>query len=221
MKKRAYNFKDLTGSKFGRLTVVKLDRVEKGKVYWSCKCDCGNEIVVSRSSLTSENTKSCGCLHKELAKYKNYSHGMSKERIYKIWSGIKKRCNNIKDSNYKNYGARGIKVCNDWTKDFMIFYDWAIKNGYKEDLTIDRINVNGNYEPSNCRWISQVEQNRNQRSNIKITINGKTKLLSDWARETNIDRRTISRRIQLGWKNEELLTEVDKTHKRRRKRCLI
>lgn len=216
MKKHSYNFKDLTGRKFGKLTVVKLNKIDKGKVYWECKCDCGNQTIVLRSSLTSQNTKSCGCLHKKLAKYKNYSHGMSQKRIYKIWSGMKQRCNNPKASNFKNYGGRGIKVCMDWRNDFMNFYNWAISNGYDENLTIDRIDVNGDYKPTNCRWISRAEQTRNERSNIRITIKGETKLLTEWARAFNIDRRTISKRIQLGWKSEELLMPVDKTHKRRK-----
>lgn len=206
--KHSYNFKDLTGRRFGRLLVNSLNCIENEKVYWNCKCDCGNQIVVLRSSLTSGNTKSCGCLHREMAKNINYKHGMSKVRIYKIWTGMKKRCNNPKDSNFREYGARGIKTCKEWTEDFINFYNWAMKNGYKDNLTIDRVDVNGNYEPANCRWVTQAEQTRNERSNVKITIGGQTKLLSDWARESGIDRRTISKRMKLGWNNNELLKPV-------------
>lgn len=206
--KHSYNFKDLTGQRFGRLLVISLNYIDNGKAYWNCKCDCGNQLSVLRSSLTSGNTKSCGCLHKELAKNKNYRHGLANTRIYKIWVGMKKRCNNRKCKNYKDYGARGIQVCEEWSQNFTNFYNWAIENGYGENLSIDRVNVNGDYEPSNCRWVTQTEQTRNARSNVKITIKGQTKLLSEWARESGIDRRTISRRIGLGWRNDELLRPI-------------
>ena len=218
MKNHSYNFKNLTGQKFGRLTVVSLDKNIKGKIYWLCKCDCGKIVSVLRSSLTSGNTKSCGCYKRNLDKKRFRKHGMTNTRIYRIWSGMKKRCNNPKDSNYNFYGGRNIKVCEDWEKNFINFYNWAMANGYKEDLTIDRINNNGNYEPSNCRWITQAEQTRNERSNVRITIDGKTKLLSEWARESGIDRRTIAKRIRLGWQKDELLNQVDKNHKNKRTR---
>lgn len=218
MSKHSYNFKNLTGKRFGRLTVISLKSTSSGNTIWNCKCDCGKEVKVSRNCLTSGNTKSCGCLKKELDMTRNKKHGLSNSRIYKIWAGMKKRCNNPKDSNFKTYGARGITVCEEWKADFISFYNWAMENGYQENLTIDRINVNGNYEPSNCRWITQSEQTRNVRSNIKICINGVTKLLSDWARESGIDRRTISKRIALGWEESELLNSVDKSHKNKRRR---
>lgn len=206
--KHSYNFKDLTGQRFGRLLVISLNHIDNGKAYWNCKCDCGNQISVLRSSLTSGNTQSCGCYKKDLDKTRSIKHKMTKTRIFNIWVGMKQRCYNPKSSSYKNYGIRGIKICDEWLQDFMNFYNWSIENGYRENLTIDRIDINGNYEPANCRWITQAEQTRNTRSNVKITINGQTKLLSDWARESGIDRRTISRRIRLGWKNNELLRPI-------------
>ena len=217
-KKHSYNFKNLKGKRFGRLVVVSLNSIDDGKAIWNCMCDCGKNIAVSRNSLISGNTKSCGCLHNEIIqKGTNYKHGLTNTRIYKIWSGMKKRCNNPKDSNYKNYGAKNICVCNQWENDFMNFYIWSIMNGYKDNLTIDRINNEGNYEPNNCRWVTQKEQTRNVRTNVKITIKGKTRLLTDWAKISGIDRRTISKRIQLGWKEDELLNPIDITHKKKKK----
>lgn len=193
-------FIDLTGQKFGRLTVVERaeDYVTKnGKKYtqWLCKCECGNIKIISTSRLKDGTTKSCGCLSKEL----KTKHNLCYTRIYEIFCGIKKRCFNKKDKSYKIYGDRGIKVCDEWLdkeNGFMNFYNWAINNGYNDDLTIDRIDVNGNYEPSNCRWVSKKEQANNRRTNHYITYNNKTQNLKQWCDELNLNYKTTYNKIK-------------------------
>lgn len=160
---------DLAGKTFGRFTVVEYSHTNKhGKSMWKCKCECGNERIVSGSHLTSRHSLSCGCLKKEITGERVRKHGMRSTRLYGVWLNIKNRCNNPKDDNYQYYGARGITICNEWSSDFTAFYDWAMANGYDEnakkgDCTIDRIDVNGNYEPSNCRWVGMKAQRANQR----------------------------------------------------------
>lgn len=156
-------FIDLTGQRFGSLTVIERD-FTKSTTAWKCQCDCGNECVVFSANLTRGHTKSCGCLR--------LKHGQYYQKIYWVWSSMKKRCYNSNHPTFKNYGARGIKVCDEWKNSFQSFYEWAIKNGYESGLkqgecTLDRIDVNGNYEPSNCRWVSMKEQQNNKRNNVK------------------------------------------------------
>ena len=159
---------DLTGQKFGRLKVVEHYGSNKnGRALWLCHCDCGNKKVVVGNSLINKVTTSCGCYNKEHSKHIHTKHNMSYSKLYKVWQGMKTRCYNKNFMYYCNYGARGITICNEWLNDFKSFYDWAINSGYKEGLTIDRINNDGNYEPSNCRWITRAEQNRNQRKTKK------------------------------------------------------
>lgn len=205
-------FIDLTGQKFGRLIVIEYK--QNGK--WLCKCDCGNEKVVRGDSLKQGLTLSCGCLHKNIVKLtckKNFlKHGMSKTRINNIWFNILSRCYNEKSNNYKNYGARGIKICKEWKENFVAFYNWAIKNGYQDNLTIDRIDNNGNYEPSNCRWVSQKIQQNNKRNNHLITYKDKTYTLSKWAEIKNIKISTLAMRLNhQSWSIEKALTTPVKT----------
>ncbi len=201
---------DLTGKKFGRLTVIK--RVENDKynhILYLCKCDCGKEKIIKGVSLKNGNTKSCGCLQKEKAKLtKNVIHGKSHDRIYIIYWGMKKRCYNKKEKNYYLYGGRGITICEEWLNSFENFYNWAINNGYKEGLTIDRINVNGNYEPNNCRWSDLFVQANNTRRNKYILFKGELRTLAEWCRILKINYNTAKSRLRYSWDIERILTNV-------------
>lgn len=136
----------------------------------------------------------------------NYKDGRTGSRLYSIYRSMKTRCYNQNAKNYKNYGGRGITICEQWLEDFKMFHDWALSHGYRDDLIIDRMDVNGNYEPNNCRWVTHLEQNNNARTNHIITFNGVTMTLTEWSRHFNIDRNTITARLKRGWDIERALT---------------
>lgn len=199
---------DLTEKKFNRLTVI--ERAENNKynrATWLCKCDCGNMIIVSGNALLKSNTKSCGCLRSEtVRKSKNKIHGMTDTRIFHCWSAMKDRCTNERHKAYKNYGGRGIRVCDEWLHDFQTFYEWAMENGYSDELSIDRIDNDGNYEPSNCRWITYKEQQNNKRTNHYLEYDGEVKTIAQWAEIVGIKRKVLTQRINNGWTTEKALT---------------
>ena len=190
---------DLTGKKFGKLEVIGVHDTGSRKTYYVCQCDCGNIKVVRADALISGATKSCGCIKKEQDKANlaaNHSHKMSGTRIYETWQDMKRRCYNKQNARYDRYGGRGITVCDEWLNNFQSFYDWAISNGYSDDLTIDRIDNDGNYEPSNCRWSTAKEQCNNRGSNINITIGNATKSLMCWCEIFNVDYKKVYARYK-------------------------
>ena len=161
---------NIEGMKFNRLTAVRFSHKHiypcgKAKEYWIFKCDCGKEKILEKAKVVNGSTLSCGCYAIEKVKEYNTTHHLTKTRLYRIWLGMKSRCYNNKKKDYKNYGGRGIKVCTEWKSDFMNFHSWAMDNGYSDNLTIDRIDVNGNYEPSNCRWVDMKVQAKKRRNN--------------------------------------------------------
>lgn len=153
---------DLTGQKFGRLTVIERYGVRDGHAAWMCECECGNRTVVNGRWLRAGRTTSCGCYHKEMLSERSTSHGMTNSRLYRIWHNMKNRCFYSGDKHFSDYGGRGITVCDEWKNSFEAFHDWAMPNGYADNLTIDRVDNDGNYEPSNCRWITMKEQCKNR-----------------------------------------------------------
>ena len=185
---------DLTGKRFGHLTALKYDGCDGKNSYWICRCDCGNITRVRISRLKNGGTRTCGCDLRI-----NYKHHMCRTRIYNIWCGIKARCFTDNSPTYKRYGGRGITICDEWNKDFNLFYEWAVSHGYNDSLTIDRIDVNGNYEPSNCRWATYKEQANNRRKNNIIEIDGSAKTLTEWSELYKIKPHTVMARIKRGW----------------------
>lgn len=189
----------LVGKRIGRLLVLSETTLPKGKwnvTAYTCQCDCGNIKTMRRDYLLSGRAKSCGCYRKEATRKATMTHGLSKgshnhHPLYDVWSSMIQRCHNQNNKSYSSYGARGIKVCDDWRTDFQQFYDWSIANGYEHGLQIDRINVNDGYSPSNCRWVSTFVQARNKRSNFNVTFNGEKHCLTDVSKETGIPVGTL------------------------------
>ena len=201
-------FIDLTGKRYGRLVVIERTKNKGSKTAWLCKCDCGNEKIVTGDGLNRGNTKSCGCLSKEIARNRQYKHGKTQCRLYNVWYSMKRRCYDKNVKNFNKYGGRGIKVCEEWLNDFLSFYNWAISNGYRDDvergkLTLDRIDNNKGYYPDNCRWVNQKIQNRNKTNLFMITYNGKTLCAQEWAEKLGCRASLIIERIKRGWSIED------------------
>ena len=182
------------GQKYGRLTVTGF--VHKGKKwYWECTCECGNSIITQAYLVRNGHTSSCGCLQRERASEASLVHGQTNSRLYRIYNGMKNRCYNQKQQGYENYGGRGITICEEWLKSFTAFEEWSLSHGYADDLSIDRIDNNGDYSPKNCRWVTRTEQNENTRRNHLVTIGDRTQPLSAWVRELGLNYHTVSFRI--------------------------
>lgn len=151
---------DLTGLYFGRLIVTGLSHVSTDhRGYWNCVCICGQKKTVEGTALTGQRTISCGCLRREQVGRINFIHGESRTKLYGVWESMNRRCQDKKQRGYRTYGARGIRVCDEWRHDFLSFHDWAFSHGYAENLTIDRINNDDDYEPTNCQWLTRSVHN--------------------------------------------------------------
>lgn len=189
---------ELSGVKVGFLTVLQMDssKTISNENKWICICECGNKISVSASRINKKRIKSCGCHNGDNFRKHNQKHS----RLYNIWSNMKRRC----DKSIANY--ENVTYCPEWAE-FIPFYEWSIANGYADNLTLDRINTLGNYEPSNCRWVSQKVQQNNRTNNTFYTLENETHTLSEWSEITGIGRSTLSARIlKLGWSVEKALT---------------
>lgn len=203
-------FEDLTGQTFTKLTVVESIKID-GKTRWKCKCACGNVKIASKSDLKRGRVKSCGCLRKDksnknrISTHNDLASGQTERRLRSIFNGMIQRCENKRRKAYKDYGGRGIKVCSEWRNDFASFCEWSVANGYADNLSIDRIDGNGDYSPQNCRWATSLQQNNNRKDNRTIRFNGETHTVSEWSRIVNIGKETIKYRLNSGWPINEVL----------------
>ena len=196
---------DETGKRYGRITVLRIAEKD-GKRHgasWVCKCDCGKEFIARGDALREGLYKSCGCnIQKSKGQYK---HGEYATRLYSIWSDMKARCSNEHSKFYYRYGGRGITVCDEWLADYTVFRDWALSNGYADNLTIDRIDYNGNYEPSNCRWITIQQQQLNTSRNRFLECDGFRMTVKEWADRVGVKKETIYTRLKRGWTDEQAI----------------
>lgn len=204
--------KDLTGFEVNGIKVVSYAGTNaKNRSLWNCQCHCGAEFITVGSELKRGRIKSCGCLLKRI-------NGLYRSRVYRIHHMMMCRCYTKSTTNYEYYGGKGIKVCGEW-HNFMNFYRWAMANGYRDDLTIDRIDGNKDYEPSNCKWSTREEQSNNISSNVVIEFCGKKMTMSEWSRELGMNRNTLEKRIRNGWPIEKAMTiPVNKKYSTRRKK---
>lgn len=208
------NYEEYIGKKYGKLTITGYcfkKHGTKNRRHAICKCECGNECIVRFDCLLNGKSNSCGCLKKQQDRInltKHHSHKKSREKIYKVWQNMKKRCQNPKSKSYGRYGGRGIKVCDEWL-DANNFLEWAFSHGYEEGLQIDRIDNDGNYCPENCRWTTPKVQARNRRSNIIVEVDGKEMCLLDASKVLGINYHTLSTRYHNGDRGKRLLRPLE------------
>lgn len=200
-------FVDLTSIRVGRLTILHRGKNISKQPSWVCLCDCGNELQVVASSLKSARTRSCGCLRAEISKKTMTTHGMTNSSEYSIWSAMKKRCFDVNNQDYKNYGGRGITVCDRWVNSFANFY--ADLGAKPDGYSLDRIDVNGNYEPSNCKWSSLEEQANNKTNSVKYTLNGETLTITQWSKKSGLKVASLRKRLTQGMELSRALVNVD------------
>lgn len=201
---------DLSGKRFGRLTVIAEAPHYKGRTAWLCRCDCGNKTIVISKRLKNGMTKSCGCLSSDVTAQRNRDntkHGMCDDRLYQHWNSMLNRCRCPHNASYKSYGGRGISVCKEWETNFESFMKWSLMNGYLPSLSLDRIDVNGNYEPSNCRWVNQKVQANNRRNTFYLTAFGETKPIQIWANEYGISATCIRNRLKRGMTTKDAISK--------------
>lgn len=194
------------GDRYGRLTISHEIEKRFNKRYFICVCDCGNKKDYRLISLLSGKTKSCGCLRDEQNRTVAITHSQWNTRLYSIWHSMKQRCLNSNCKKFEYYGGRGISIYKEWIDSFERFYNWAISNGYEDNLTIDRKDFNGNYEPNNCRWATIKQQARNRSDNVMIEFNGERKCRMDWALQIGISNTALVKRLK-NWTLEEALTK--------------
>lgn len=204
---------DMAGMRYGMLTVVKEHSQYQTncgctKTRWECVCDCGATKVIEGSLMRAGQTRSCGCLRKKVVSEQNTKHGLSNSRVYNIWRTMKARCIRKTCDRYKWYGGVGVSVCDEWGE-FSAFYKWAIENGYGESLSIDRINLNVGYSPENCRWVDMKTQANNKSNNRRITYNGETHTLSEWAKITKINYSVMRSRVRSGMPPDKIFANRD------------
>ena len=200
------HLRDMTNEKIGRLLVVeRAENTGQGQAQWLCVCECGKTSVVRGGDLRNGKVLSCGCFKIE----NQTKHGSHKEKLYRVWVSMKNRCECKTNKHYSIYGGKGVSVFKEWNDDFLCFKNWAYNNGYTEGLTIDRIDVNGNYEPLNCRWITNREQQYNKSTNVFIKIEETTKTLTEWCKEYNVPISTARARIKRGLKGINIFVKQD------------
>ena len=209
-------FLDLTGGKYGRLVILSRakDYIQpngKKRIMWNCMCDCGSTITAFGDNIKKGVTTSCGCYRKECTSKRISVHNDTNTRLYGVWCTMKSRCYNRAVKHYHRYGGRGIVVCDEWKNSFKSFKDWSINNGYSEGLSIDRIDNNGDYSPTNCRWVSFKIQANNRKSNKLLTYKGETHNLTEWAKIININPKTLFSRLYSGWSIERMLDSYKKS----------
>ena len=201
---------NLKGVRFGKLVCIRhLFKDPRHRSCWECQCDCGKKTIV-RADLLKKRVRSCGCGISESNRKRKgvpLTHGLRYHPLYQVYHKMKDRCYNNTDQAYKNYGGRGIQMCDSWCRSFEAFYCWAISSGYKPKLTIDRIDVNGNYYPENCRWVDRGVQARNKRNNHLLTYNKETHCVARWAAILGISNSTIHARLRKGWNIERVLSK--------------
>lgn len=205
---------DLTGQRFGRLTVVSYSHSNDAAV-WRCKCDCGADDVMAKTGhLRSNTVQSCGCMQKEAYENNlvtdgriNRTHGMSRHPLDNVFDNMLKRCYDPKNHRYKTYGGRGIKICDEWLDDRGEFYRWGLANGWEKGLTIDRVDNDGDYTPDNCRFTDRYQQMNNTTRNVYLTWKGETKSIAEWAREIGTSYISLQHRVYRGWSTERIFTQ--------------
>lgn len=196
-------FIDLKGQRFGRLIVIEFICRKKSHSIFNCKCDCGKFKEVSSNSLRTGRVRSCGCFSIESTLERSITHGLSKHPLYTIWTSMRNRCYYPKHNRRENYQKKGIIVCDEWKNDFKTFYDWSIANGWRLGLSIDRRENSGNYCPSNCKYSTNKEQQRNRTTNVLVTYKGITKILIEWTEHFNLNYERVRKRLKKGWPPEE------------------
>lgn len=205
-------YQDLTGKRFGRLIVLQraqnlVSKSGRNYIRWMCQCNCGNICTVLGDNLKYGRTLSCGCYKKEHLSSLKSTHGQTDSRLYGVWQSMKARCYNAHSTHYDRYGGRGISLCDEWKNSFQTFSDWATQNGYRDGLSIERIDNDGDYTPDNCRWATMKEQANNRESNVRIAYRGEEHTATEWAAIVHISAKTLFSRIYAGWSVERVLSK--------------